>query len=72
VFRRRKRVRALTEAEAYHRCHGGREADVKVVTLPPRRPRYQLKVSGEDLRSAFEQRLSRREPDEQGDVAGLS
>ena len=66
-------MRPLTEAEAYHRCHGTRESDVKVVRLPPRRKRYTLKVSGEALRTAFEERLSRREPEEEtSEVAGLS
>ncbi len=72
MFRRRQRIRPLTEAEAYHRCHGTRETDVKVVHLPPRRKRYQLRVSGEDLRSAFERRLQGREPDEPSEIAGLS
>lgn len=71
MFRRRKRERALTEAEAYARCHGTRESDVKVVHLPPRRPRYDLRVSGEDLRRSFEDRLTRREPEET-EIAGLS
>lgn len=56
------RLRALSEAEAYARCYGGSGEDVKVVRVP-RRPRYQLEVSGEDLRAAFAQRLDRREPE---------
>jgi hypothetical protein len=63
-MRRRQRLRALTEAEAYHRCHGTRETDVKIVHIEPRRKRYQLKVSGEDLRRSFERKLGAREPDE--------
>jgi hypothetical protein len=56
------RLRALSEAEAYARCYGGAGEDVKVVRVP-RRPRYQLEVSGEDLRAAFAQRLDHREPE---------
>ncbi len=56
------RLRILSEAEAYARCYGGAGDDVKVVRVP-RRPRYQLEVSGEDLRVAFAERLDRREPE---------
>ncbi len=56
------RLRALSEAEAYARCYGGGSFDVKVVKVP-RRPRYDLDVSGEDLRKAFEARLDDREPE---------
>jgi hypothetical protein len=57
---RRQRLRPLTEAEAYARCHGRRETDVRIVKLEPRRPRYELDVSGEDLRRSFEQKLEGR------------
>ncbi len=60
-MRRKQRLRPLTEAEAYARCHGTREADVKIVHIEPRRKRYQLKVSGEDLRRSFERKLETRE-----------
>ncbi len=60
--RLRLRLRPLSEAEAYHRCHGSRDAEVRIVHLEPRRKRYQLRVTGEDLRSAFERRLDTREP----------
>ena len=60
--RRKQRLRALTEAEAYGRSYGDRSADVKTVKLEPRRPRYQLRVSGEDLRRRFQERLEQREP----------
>jgi hypothetical protein len=57
------RLRPLTEAECYARCHGdrGRDVDVKIVKLEPRRPRYKLRVTGEDLRRSFERRLDARE-----------
>lgn len=56
------RLRALNEAEAYARCHGERGAEVRIVHLEPKRPRYQLRVTGEDLRRSFERRLLKREP----------
>ena len=61
----RSRLRPLSEAEAYARCHGRRETEVRIVHLEPRRPRYELRVSGEDLRRSFEQRLDSREPQEE-------
>ena len=63
MFRRRQRLRPLGEAEAYARCHGTRDTEVRIVHLEPRRPRYQLRVSGEDLRHAFEEKLQGREPE---------
>jgi hypothetical protein len=60
--RRRWRSRSLGEAEAYARCHGERGNDVKLVRLPPRRPRYLAVLkTGEELRRRFEERLDRRE-----------
>jgi hypothetical protein len=56
------RLRSLNEAEAYARCHGERGAEVRVVQLEPKRPRYELRVTGEDLRRSFERRLLKREP----------
>ena len=56
------RLRPLSEAEAYARCHGRRETEVKIVKLEPRRPRYDLRVSGEHLRQSFEAKLDSREP----------
>jgi hypothetical protein len=55
------RLRPLSEAEAYHRCHGERNTDVRIVHLEPRRTRYEARVSGEDLRTAFERKLAARE-----------
>ena len=59
------RLRPLNEAEAYARCHGTRGADVRIVQLEPKRPRYETAVSGEDLRRSFETKLDEREPHEQ-------
>jgi hypothetical protein len=54
----------LTEAECYARCYGSRDDMVKVLRLEPRRPRYELKPSGEELRRFFEGRLDdRTEPE---------
>ena len=70
LFRRRtdSRLREIGEAEAYGRAYGGPSGDVKVVKVEPRRPRYQLSVTGESLRNAFLDRLNRREPAEKPDA----
>lgn len=58
------RMRTLTEAECYARCYGSRDELVRVVRLEPRRPRYEVKPSGEELRRFFEARLdTRTEPE---------
>ena len=65
LFRRRKtdsRLHEIGEAEAYGRSYGSTSGEVRIVKIEPRRPRYQLKVSGETLRAAFLDRLNRREP----------
>ncbi|MGZ4400193.1 MAG: hypothetical protein ACXVYM_04910 [Gaiellaceae bacterium] len=67
--RRRPKLRPLDEAQAYARCHGHRNEDVKIVHLEPRRPRYKPHVSGERLREAFEQKLDSREPEEPLELA---
>ncbi|MDQ3778205.1 MAG: hypothetical protein M3310_04980 [Actinomycetota bacterium] len=71
LFRRRKdesRLRQIGEAEAYGRSYGDASGDVKIVKVEPRRPRYQLNVSGESLRNAFLERLNKRDPsDRPGD-----
>ena len=61
---RRAALPPLDEAAAYARCHGGRDNDVRIVKLPPRRPRYEdVLMTGEDLRNLFELRLDAREPE---------
>ena len=62
---RRQRLRPLTEAEAYARCHGMHDSEVRIVKIEPRRPRYQLEISGEDLRRSFEEKLAGREPEDE-------
>jgi hypothetical protein len=54
------RLRTLSEAECYARCYGGWEPTVKVTRVEPRRPRYELEISGEDLRRSLEARLDAR------------
>jgi hypothetical protein len=54
------RMRSLSEAECYARCYGTRDEQVRIVRLEPRRPRYDVKPSGEELRRLFEERLDER------------
>ena len=58
-----RRLRPLTEAECYARCYGTRLGDdvVRVVPLEPRRPRGLARLSGEQLRRLFEERLDTRD-----------
>jgi hypothetical protein len=63
--RHRQRLRELGESEAYHHSYGEPRRDVKIVKLPPRRPRYrQVLADGERMRQAFLQRLDKREREE--------
>jgi hypothetical protein len=56
------RLRELGESEAYHHAYGEPSRDVKIVKLPPRRPRYQdVLADGERLRQAFLKRLDKRD-----------
>ena len=56
-----KRLRPLGEAECYGRSYGDRTADVKIVKLEPRRPRFAILASGEELRRRFQEPLDARE-----------
>jgi len=58
-----RRLRSLSETECYVRLYGGWDPTVTLVKIEARRPRYQLSVSGEDLRREFEARIEAR-PDE--------
>ena len=61
ALRLKVRLRPLNEAEAYARCHGDR-GEVRIVRVERRRrPRYEARVTGEDLRQSFERRLDARE-----------
>jgi hypothetical protein len=56
------RLRELGESEAYHHAYGEPPRDVKLVKLPPRRPRYQeVLADGERMRQAFLKRLDKRD-----------
>ena len=56
-----RRLRPLTEAECYARCYGGGGDDVRVMRLEPRGSRVVVRLSGEELRRRFEERLDARE-----------
>ena len=64
-FRRRRRKeqsRPIGEREAYERSYGEQSQDVRVIKLPPRRPRdKKVLESGETLRRAFLERLEKRQ-----------
>jgi hypothetical protein len=61
----KRRLHELGESEAYHHSYGEPRRDVKLVKLPPRRPRYQqVLADGERLRQAFVQRLDKRDKEE--------
>ena len=62
-WRKPDRLRPLDEAAAYARCHGDRDESVRVVKLPPRRARYDLLATGEEIRRRFEERIDAREPE---------
>jgi hypothetical protein len=55
-----RRLRPLSEAECYARCYGSRDEMVRLIHVEPRRPRYELYPSGEDLRRSFAERLAER------------
>ena len=55
-----RRLRTLSETECYVRLYGGWDPAVTLVKVEPRRPRYDLAVSGEDLRRDFELRIDAR------------
>jgi hypothetical protein len=65
-WRKVDRLRPLDEAAAYARCHGDRDDSVRVVKLPPRRARYDLLATGEEIRRLFEERIDAREPEPGG------
>jgi hypothetical protein len=59
-----RRLRPLSEAECYARCYGAWEANVTIVSLEPRQPRFETTISGEDLRQRLEALLDARVLDE--------
>lgn len=58
--RRRPAARPIGEVQAYARLHGDRGGDVTIVKVEPRRPRHLLRVTGEQLRRRFEEKLDAR------------
>jgi hypothetical protein len=62
-FRRRRgqQAQAIDEAAAYAHSYGDHSADVRIIRLPPRRPRDEKVLeTGETLRRAFVDRMERR------------
>jgi hypothetical protein len=55
-----RRLRPLSESECYARCYGTRDEMVRVLHIEPRRPRYEVLTTGENLRRLFEERLDAR------------
>jgi hypothetical protein len=55
-----RRLRSLSEIECYVRLYGGWDPTVTLVKVEPRRPRYDMAVTGEDLRRDFEERIEAR------------
>jgi hypothetical protein len=63
-----RRLRSLSETECYVRLYGGWDPTVTLVKVEPRRPRYELSVSGEDLRRDFEARIESRTEERVADL----
>ncbi|HZR96162.1 MAG TPA: hypothetical protein VFA56_10735 [Gaiellaceae bacterium] len=59
------RLRTLSEAECYARIYRGWDLTVTVSKAEPRRPRFDLDVTGEDLRRSLEARLDARQPEQE-------
>ena len=57
-----RRLRTLTERECYTRCYGAGDDAVRIVGKASRPARASVRMSGEELRRLFEQRLDAREP----------
>jgi len=57
------RLRPLSEEECYVRLYGDRDDSVSVIR-EEREPRGLARISGEDLRRLFEDRLEARDPEE--------
>jgi len=60
TLRHMRRLRPLSETECYVRLYGGWDPTVTISRMEPRRPRYELEVSGEDIRREFEARIEAR------------
>ena len=58
------RLRPLTEEECYARLYGDREESVSIIRSESRPQQIGARVSGEELRRLFEDRLDTRDPEE--------
>jgi hypothetical protein len=58
-----RRLRRMSEDECYARCYGGWEATIRIVRVEPRRPRYPVLLTGEEVRRRFEHYLDARDPE---------
>ena len=59
--RRKKDVRVIGEREAYARSYGDRSDDVRIIAPEPQpQPGETDRVTGEQLRAAFERRMRQR------------
>ena len=63
-FRRKRVAPPIDEPTAYARSYGERGPEVRQVKLPPRRPRFPVLTSGEELRRRFLERLEKRDEEE--------
>ncbi len=62
LLRRKLKLREFDERTAYQHSYGRTSGDVRIVKLPPRRPRDHVVLAlGERLRRAFADRLAARE-----------
>lgn len=60
-----RRLRPLSEAECYARCYyGAGDEGVRVIRLDRQRLAHPSRLSGEEIRRLFEERLDQREPAE--------
>jgi hypothetical protein len=57
-----RRLRRLSEAECYARCYGASDDTVRVIRLDRSRDDVR-KLTGEQIRRLFEDRLDGREPE---------
>jgi hypothetical protein len=58
-----RRLRPLSEVECYLRCYGAGGGDIRVVQVEAARRRARPRLSGEEVRRLFAERLDAREPE---------
>jgi hypothetical protein len=59
-LRRRPPQPVLDERDAYERCHGRHNGEVRIVAAPLPKPRILPRLRGDYLRRCFEERLEGR------------